>query len=268
MAGARYGHDLSALQNEKMAKAAARQLAIGMRDWYRTDIRRAEIFGDLGQMLIIAAGFALQDDRGVTLARILHTVTRSGVASPGRVRAIIGNLQRLGIVTLSADRADGRTRPLHFGGWIEDALHDCLRMRISILQPWLPSAVADEPGLLARCLLRATRILIASSQAPDTWPEVHFFLRRKAGYPILLELICGRDAIFEDERSVAISRKWLGKTYRVSRPHVVGLVRECMSRDWIEDTAQAYPVVFTSGSSNRIRSWLIYEVEWARKRLS
>ncbi|WP_165912267.1 hypothetical protein [Novosphingobium sp. PhB165] len=226
----------------------------GMSRWFRADPLRLLVFGDLGQMSVVATGFARQGEGGITLARIIKLVTGSAIASSRRVRALCDNLDRMEIISPLPDCGGRREKPLRFGGWLQPALIAWLEVFVQAVLPWVTGPVLPDNGSLLRLLTWHLRVVEACGLAVlEPWPEVRFFLERVAGFPFLMELIAA------DPAKALLSRKGAALAYGVSRRHIAILVSHAEKQEWIEVEQGGWSISLSATSRNRLRKWIAKE---------
>ena len=223
--------------------------------WFRQDPRRVAVFGDAGQVSVVASGFALQADGGVTRARIIAIVSGNGLASARRVRAICDNMERLGVVAPAPGRHGYRDKPLCFGGWLETALVDWLEILVRAAAPWIDRTVPIDAATLARLFYHRVDALDRHGfDLAAGWPEIRFFQEHEAGYAILLDLAS------QDAGSPGVSRKGLSRAYGVSRFYVAGLIARAEERGWIESKGDRRAISLTPATRSRLRQWIAREL--------
>jgi len=241
----------------------SRQFCGSLAGWYRADLRRVGVFGDIGQIATIAVGMTLKHDDGATLAAIISIIETAQIASARRVRSICDNLVRLGVVTREPAMHDNRARPLRFGSWLEPTLLAWLSLRIEAARPWLSRpAIADLPTLVQLLRYEVNALAGAGFYPGRAWPELRFFLDHTAGYPILLELICQILDPAGPAVIVGVSRKSLARRYGVSRPHVAGMLLAAEARGWFLGCRGRTDIAVSPASADRLRRWPAREIAW------
>ncbi len=243
-----------ALAADPRLDLAIETFCTGMSRWFRADPLRLAVFGDLGQMSVVAAGLALQGDGGITLARIIKLVTGSAVASSRRVRAICDNLDRMEIISPLPDPTGRREKPLRFGGWLQPALILWLEVFVQAVLPWLAGPVAADNAALVRLLsshLRGLERFGLEIVAP--WPEVRFMLERLAGLPLLMDLMTGAAS------RATLSRKSTALAYGVSRRHIAVLISHAEEEGWIVVDGLGRSLALAATTRMRLRTWISQE---------
>ena len=248
---------------DPLSGRAGRRLCAAVPRWYHADLRRVGVFGDLGQMATIRAGFASPTDEGVTLADMIHTVTSAGVASSRRVRAIYDNLDRLGAITSRSMASDRRRRPFRIGSWLEAALVDWLSIWIDAARPWLTTQpVADRETLSTVFCFFSDALRKAAFYPGITFPEVRFFLERAAGYPILMEVTGYLGDSMNEGAAMLVSRKGLARSYGLSRPHIAGLLAAAEARGWFSFPHGRQELTVARATRERLLQWPVREIAW------
>ncbi len=217
------------------------------------------------------AGMPVDDSGGFSVAHFLvvvpepvteHELTEycalMKLASRKRVRAIVEQLRVAGLIERRRSATDARRLSLHatpvllghFGRWIGALAR--------LVEPWsgVPSAEVDD-GLVVAYL----RVTAAAYQQGyvlyQGFPIVEFFMSRRSGYSLFLELIGRADP----QGSSTFNRARFAAEHATSRPHVATLLRDSEEQGWIrrtaKDTISIAPAVIEEG-----RRWIASEVAW------
>ncbi len=242
---------------------ALQYLCWAIPSWFKADRRRIQVFGDLGQVVTVATGFARQSDNGVTMSTLIKVVARSGFASQRRVRAICDNLERVGAVSPAVQGCDRREKPILFNSWLEAGLIIWLEALLLAASPWLDRPiVADKPALVTAFRHSIDNLEQHRFHLSNGWPEILFFMERVAGYPILLDILgvtlSGTSLIKEP----GVSRKALARVYGVSRPHVSGLLAHGESQGWLSTHGERNGLAIHGPVMRRLKLWGAREIAW------
>jgi hypothetical protein len=238
-----------------------RYLCWAIPSWFRADERRIKVFGDLGQVVTVATGFARQGDHGVTMSTLIKVLARSGFASQRRVRAICHNLERLGAVSPAVQGDDRRQKPILFNSWLEAGLILWLDALLLAASPWLDRPIfADKPALVTMFRYSIDNLEQHRFHLSNGWPEILFFMERVAGYPILLDILGVTLSLAS--KGPGVSRKALARVYGVSRPHVSGLLAHGEGQGWLCTHGERNGLTIHGPVIRRLKLWGAREIAW------
>jgi DNA-binding MarR family transcriptional regulator len=188
---------------------------------------------DTGRALAAVIALYLHATGGLTAGRLQTLCEEAGIASPGRVTAILWRLRLLGYIAASPVQADRRVRlyeptPL---------MHDAFRTRLqgelaalALLEAMAADALArfGDPAFFNAFIAKMGEGLLAAGKRHQ--PEkskLDLFSERTAGLPILYTLLLGGAAAdtFPPHGPIPIVIAELSRHFSVSRTHVLRLLR-------------------------------------------
>ena len=214
---------------------AARALAGGMLALAARDAALDSIFKDAGRYFAAMWGFALHDDGGLTLPRLKAICAKSGLLSPGRVRAQVHFLEHFGYLAPGPGEATRATvyvpTPTFVAAWD--------RQFVAALEAVRPIAPDVEKLLAPHAAVRQTYGRIHASgyltalQADTPIPAfLRVFLHPYAGNHILWVLLTSGDGPeFPPERAGPVSIKALATRAGVARIQVARILRMAAAED-------------------------------------
>lgn len=181
---------------------------------------------------------------GATLARVQAMAVDHGLASPGRIAALVG-LMRLGgfvkQVSVSGDRRMRRLEPT------ESLLGYSRRWLAAHLGPLALASPADDhralhekdPTFLERYYREAGRLYFGGGRIPELIPAIRLFMGRDAAYMILLRLwISDPSGAVPPRQPVALPYGEIGKRFGVSRAHVRKIMEAAQAEGYLELLAE------------------------------
>jgi hypothetical protein len=232
--------------------------------WFRSDLRRLHLLGDWGREMTVVTAIACQSTEGVTLARIAAAAERLDFASVRRVRAICGQLERLGAAHPMGPGGDRRQRPLRFGGaWLEQALLEWLRLAMRALERWLePLPDCDLSAVGRLCRFTVSALEQGKDHPVPAWPAYRQVRDHVAGWPVLAELVGAAPADAAAPAAFAVSRKGLALAHGVSRIHIASLLALFEELGWLVRPDAGARLAFAPQSLSRLRVQLARELAW------
>jgi hypothetical protein len=211
--------------------AAGRQLSRSMLDLATRDVALDGIVKDIGRFVATGLAVYLDATGGLTLVRLKELCARSGIASPGRARAILLYLRFLKYVAPVED--GGRAMRFVPTPALIAAYQTILRTGIdaaAVIEPGLErlSNRLGDPQVMAHYtrIVGEIGLFLGDKGSTDNalW---RIFLNRHAGSQILHALmLAGEDrAHYPPKGEIEFSLSALARDLRVSRPHVARLLR-------------------------------------------
>jgi DNA-binding MarR family transcriptional regulator len=213
-------------------------------NWIMSDRARA-LLGYLAYYLELTSESG-DENSGLTPTRLKRACAETGLCSPGRGAAMLALMRAAGYVALVTDPADRRVRRLV----ATDKLKDMLRLRLA---PQLAAAAVVMPelggvsnllgnGAFERALMRwfgdrffeGQRLLVHA-------PELMLFAEHNAGVVILFNLMLSDPSgTFPPRGPVQTSVAGLARRFKVSRTHVLRLLRAAERQGHIKRTGEHY----------------------------
>lgn len=228
---------------------------------YRGDRLLNLIVNDRGRLvtancaLWLHFSYRADDPRsGLAAKRLRDLLVREGVASRGRVMALIALMQWGGYIKPAGSPstpqrlvATDKLIALHVDRWrvlLEAAIIVSPELRPALPALSDPSFIAAYTRYQAEAYRGGLRLLHAA-------PELRPFSERNAGLLILCKLAGGH---FESNDHAAASVSALAKQFHVSRPHVIELLRAAEAVGLVARTASGAPVA-TQALVTSVHGW-------------
>jgi DNA-binding MarR family transcriptional regulator len=239
--------DIRAVQAHPQFRDAAIASARASIDAYHGGRLMNWIMSDRARALLGYLAYYLElTESGLTPTRLKRACAETGLCSPGRGAAMLALMRAAGYVALVTDPADRRVRRLV----ATDKLKDMLRLRLT---PQLAAAAVVMPELggvsnligndaFERTLIRwfgdrfvdGHRMLVHS-------PELMLFAEHNAGVVILFNLMLSDSSgTFPPSGPVQTSVAGLARRFKVSRTHVLRLLRAAERQGHIKRTGEHY----------------------------
>jgi DNA-binding MarR family transcriptional regulator len=155
------------------------------------------------------------------------------------------SLMRFGGYLAPDASADGRQRRLVPTGKLLDMLRERWRVHFGAMAPLMPDgdamvAALDDPHFGPRLVVGLSERFLAGFRFLTHAPNLGLFAERNAGILILASLLTSGAPgdTMPPQRAVPISISALARRFKVSRPHVLKLIRDAAAADLIERTGQ------------------------------
>ncbi|HEY0301724.1 MAG TPA: hypothetical protein VGC36_10340 [Rhizomicrobium sp.] len=188
---------------------------------------------DSGRALAGVVALYLHATGGLTAGRLQTLCEDAGIASPGRVLAILWRLRLLGYIAASPVQADRRVRLYEPTPPMFEAFRKRLRGELealALLETTAAEALArfDEHAFFYAFIAKMGEGLLAAGKRHQ--PEkskLDLFSERTAGLPILYTLLLGGAAgdTFPPRGPITIVVAETSRRFSVSRTHVLRLLR-------------------------------------------
>lgn len=226
--------DLSAIKAHPRFVEMMRASVLGALEVYDADTVTSGALRDMGRFVAGMMALYLHASGGLTLTRLRAVCTEVGISGRGRAMAILTMLRVIGYVTAAEGVGDARVRPYV----PTDAMITAFRQRIrielqafSLVDPGMDAAIScyDRPGGFEAYVRHAGDGLIAAITAGATpATELDIFAERAAGILILYQLLLAGEEgdAFPPRRPIRASVNGLAKRFKVSRTHVMRLLRD------------------------------------------
>ena len=178
---------------------------------------------------------------GLTLSNLQKTCKKQGVASSGRVMAILGIMQLAGYLTRKASVQDSRVVHLAptpaFIRIVEGWNRAIFRIIDAVtLNDGLADSHVELPRLGWEMRRRGAETLLNGWYLLDAYPEPAHFINRDAGWMLLLH--CVAQSLRLGERReiapVSVELRSFGKRFGVSRSHLRRLLESAHAADLLE----------------------------------
>jgi hypothetical protein len=172
-------------------------------------------------------------DEGLTLAALKSLCADSKLCSPGRVVAFVAAMRKRGDIRPADPASRNRTRKLVLGPDFLAFQQERLRAEISATSLLSPlgdeglKAFADE-RFFASYMRVVLGLVFAYRTTLANTPVVEFFYERHGGMLLLHDVIGASENTLES-LPVAISVSAMSKRFRISRAHILKLLRDAHS---------------------------------------
>jgi hypothetical protein len=231
---------------------AMRTSSIGLVGMYQGGHLLNWLMDDRGRLLF--AYFALYFDAsrdpadplsGLTPKRMRTLAAEHDICSPGRATAMLSLMRFSGYLALDTQVVDRRQRRLIATDKLRDLLRKRWHLHFGAMAPLFADGDAMVAALDDAAVTRALVIVMAERfragfRFMTHAPELGLFGDRNAGLFILMSLIISGapDDSVPPSRAVPMSTAALARRFRVSRPHVLKLIRDAADDGFIERVGQ------------------------------
>lgn len=226
----------AAIRAHPRFEAAMRASNNNMLGMYESDPVSGGALRDIGRMLAAMLALHLHYTGGLTLARLRDLCEQLNITSRGRAFAILGLLRLVGYVRPAEGHGDGRVRAYE----PTEALREIIRHRFLIemdaaIMVGLEAGIEpirsrfQEPEVFAAFMAMTADTLFSALQTSRAEKfDFDIFSHRTAGLVILGELLAGASAddSFPPKGKIRISLSALSRKFKVSRTHVMRLLRD------------------------------------------
>ncbi|HEY2756323.1 MAG TPA: hypothetical protein VGJ01_11350 [Pseudolabrys sp.] len=243
---------ITALRARPGFEQAIRTSAAGLIAMYQGGHLHNWLMDDRGRLLF--AYFALYLDAlrdpadpssGLTPTRMRTLVAEYDICSPGRATAMLSLMRFGGYLAPDIQVADRRQRRLVATDKLNDLLRERWRVHFNAMAPLLPDgdailAALDDPAVRRALVIGMVERFRAGFRFISHAPGLGLFGERNAGLFILMTLITAGEAddSVPPSRPVPMSMAALARRFRVSRPHVLKLIRDAADGGFIERVGQ------------------------------
>jgi hypothetical protein len=217
------------------------------------------------------AGMPVDDSGGFSVATYLVVVpvpvterelTRHcglmKLASRKRVRALVERLQSARLIEQRRSGTDARRLALQATPELRALYQRWIVALAELVEPWSGIDRSRVDDALVVSYLRVTAQAYEQGYVLyQGFPIVEYFMSRRSGYSLFLELIGRTDT----NGSSSLNRARFATEHGTSRPHVATLLREAEQRGWIrrraKDDVWVTPAVVEEG-----QRWIASEIAW------
>jgi DNA-binding MarR family transcriptional regulator len=220
---------------------AARKAVSGSLALYERDPVMALALKDVGRIVLAIIALSLDAQEGLTLSRLQGFLVAMRLTSPGRAASILLHLRLIRYVEPAEMQADRRVRLYRSTERMRRAFTALFRNELEALALVEPSVAAvlarfDTPEAFNPFIVRFGQGLIdAAKVRRREGPGLDLFSDRNAGLTILNALLLsgaeGDD--FPPRGPIQFSVSALARRFRVSRPHVLRLLRDAQRAGFI-----------------------------------
>jgi len=180
------------------------------------------------------------------------------LASRTRVRALVERLQSAGLIEQRRSSTDARRLDLQATPALRGLYQRWIGALAGLVEPWSGVDRSAVDDALVVSYLRVTAKAYEQGYVLyQGFPIVEYFMSRRSGYSLFLELIGRADA----KGMSSLNRARFAAEHATSRPHVATLLREAEQRRWIrrraKDDVWVAPAVIEEGLR-----WIASEVAW------
>jgi DNA-binding MarR family transcriptional regulator len=192
------------------------------------------------------------------------------VCSPGRAAAMLSLMRFGGYLEMAPATRDLRQRPLVATGKLVALIANRQRLHFSAMAPLFADGAEllralDRPDFISGLVAAMARYYREGFRLVTHAPGLELFGDRNAGILILASLlIAGEpDDTIPPRRPVPISISAMARRFKVSRPHVLKLIREAEAAKLVERTgAQGERILITErlaeGAQNLYASMYLF----------
>jgi hypothetical protein len=243
---------IAALRARPAFTQAMRTSSAGLVAMYQGGHLLNWLMDDRGRLLFAYLALYLDASRdsadpssGLTPTRMRTLVAELGVCSPGRATAMLSLMRFSGYLAPDIQVVDRRQRRLVATEKLRSLLRERWQLHFTAMAPLLPDgddivAALDDPAVTRAMIIQMVERFRAGFRFISHAPELGLFGERNGGLFILMTLITAGD---EDDtvppsRPVPISVDALARRFRVSRPHVLKLIRDAADGGFIERVGQ------------------------------
>lgn len=182
---------------------------------------------------------------GLTPTRMKSMCVELDVCSPGRAAAMLSLMRFGGYLEMAPATGDLRQRPLVATNKLIALIADRQRVHFSAMAPLFPDGdkllrALDRPAFISGLVAAMARHFRGGFRIVTSAPGLELFGDRNAGMLILASLLTAGepDDTMPPRRPVPISISAMARRFKVSRPHVLKLVREAEAEGLIERTGE------------------------------
>jgi DNA-binding MarR family transcriptional regulator len=242
---------IAALRAQPGFDRAIRTSAAGLIAMYQGGHLLNWLMDDRGRLLFAYIALYLDVSRdpadpssGLTPTRMRALVAEHDICSPGRATAMLSLMRFGGYLAPDIDVADRRQRRLVATDKLRYLLRERWRLHFNAMAPLLPDGAAivaalDDPAVARGLVVSMVERFRAGFRFISHAPGLGLFGERNAGLFVLMSLITAGevDDSVPPSRPVPISMAALARRFRVSRPHVLKLIRDAADDGFIERSA-------------------------------
>lgn len=239
---------IAALRAQEGFGAAIHASAAGLVAMYQGGHLLNWLMDDRGRLLFGYLALYLHATRdpadassGLTPTRMKAMCVEFDVCSPGRAGAMLSLMRFSGYLAPDIQIVDKRQRRLVATEKLYDLLRARWRLHYSAMAPLLPDGAAllaalDDPAFDHALVVAMVERFRAGFRLVHSAPGLGLFGERNAGMLILTSLIAAgtEDDTVPPQRPVPISIAALARRFKVSRPHVLKLIRDAADEGFLE----------------------------------
>lgn len=226
--------ELAAIKAHPRFVEMMRASIVGALEMYDADTVTSGALRDMGRFVAGMMALYLHASGGLTLTRLRAVCAEVGISGRGRAMAILTMLRVIGYVTAAEGIGDARVRPYVPTEAMVTAFRQRIRIELqafSLVDPDMDAVISfyDRPDGFDAYMRHAGGGLITaitSGATPAT--DLDIFAERAAGILILYQLVLGGEEgdTFPPRRPIRASVNGLAKRFKVSRTHVMRLLRD------------------------------------------
>jgi hypothetical protein len=239
---------IAALRARPGFEQAVRTSAAGLIAMYQGGHLLNWLMDDRGRLLFAYFALYLDASRdpvdpssGLTPTRMRTLVAEHGICSPGRATAMLSLMRFSGYLAPDIQVVDRRQRRLVATDKLRGLLRERWQLHFSAMAPLMPDgaailAVLDDPAATRAMVVQMVERFRAGFRFITHAPGLGLFGERNGGLFILMRLITAGEPgdSVPPSRPVPISMAALARRFRVSRPHVLKLMRDAADGGFIE----------------------------------
>lgn len=197
---------------------------------------------------------------GAALTTVVQALTRSGFASPTRVRALINQMVDRGLMAVQAHPDDKRrkrlllTQPLLAAerDWFEAVL---ISVALVFSLPATPHALAHRSDVLERYFTSVMlRSLLDNFTLLEGMPEIEAFMNRRHGYLLMLHLACA------DGPMIEVNRTTMAQNFGVSSAHNAIMLSDAEAAGWLKRDLPSNRIVLSEPFAEQLEIWIAREI--------
>jgi len=243
---------IAALRARPGFEQAIRTSAAGLIAMYQGGHLLNWLMDDRGRLLFAYIALYLDASRdpadpssGLTPTRMRTLVAEHDICSPGRATAMLSLMRFGGYLAPDIQVVDRRQRRLVATDKLHNLLRERWRVHFNAMAPLLPDgdellAALDDPAVRRALVIGMVERFRAGFRFISHAPGLGLFGERNAGLFVLMSLLIAGEAgdTVPPSRPVPISMAALARRFRVSRPHVLKLIRDAADGGFIERSGQ------------------------------
>lgn len=275
---------IAALRAQPGFAQAMRASASGLVGLYEGSHLLNWLMDDRGRLLFGYFAIFLHSTRdpadpssGLTPTRMKALCSELDVCSAGRATAMLSLMRFAGYLAPDVNVSDRRQRPLTVTPKLTTLIFERQRVHFAAMAPLLPDGekllrAMDDPAFVGPLVVAMARRFRAGFRFVTHAPGLGLFGERNAGMLILASLVTAGEPgdTMPPQRPVPISISALARRFKVSRPHVLKLIRDAEAKDLIERTGRGGDRVvirprLAEGAQNLFATLFLFLADCARE---
>jgi DNA-binding MarR family transcriptional regulator len=230
--------------------------------WLASEFRRTLIADTGAYALVIAITGLNRTDKenGASIELLAAALSKSGLASETRVRALVAQLQDQGVIQVVRHEQDNRRRRIIPTDALRNFQQQWFR---TVLEPacevfdlaMSAEALSGHAELAERYLTGVMlRHLIDKFTIFDGYPEVEAFMNRRHGYLLMLQLAGETDLVTD------VAREKVANQFGVSSAHIAIMLAEAEAKGWLTRHTPSSRISLQPEFAERLDIWVSREI--------